>query len=122
MINAWIASLSVAGLIVGSLRAGSATRMAVQYALRGVVEEEADGEILDLAAYNLPFLGRISMFLSSIFLSLLSSGFVKIVLSLRKGDSPCLTLTPVKKTPKESNSTTRTGARDSQSFSVTAGR
>lgn len=40
--------------LVGSLRAESATRMAVQYALRGVAEEGADGEILVLAAYNLP--------------------------------------------------------------------
>ena len=41
----------------GSLRAGSATRTAVQYALRGAEEEGAKIELLDLAAYKLPFLG-----------------------------------------------------------------
>ena len=41
----------------GSLRAGSATRTAVQYALRGAEEEGAKTELLDLAEYNLPFLG-----------------------------------------------------------------
>ncbi|MDA4119000.1 MAG: NAD(P)H-dependent oxidoreductase [Thaumarchaeota archaeon] len=41
----------------GSLRVGSATRTAVQYALRGAEEEGAKIELLDLAAHNLPFLG-----------------------------------------------------------------
>ena len=43
--------------VSGSLRAGSATRIAVQYALRGAEEEGAKAELLDLAEYNLPFLG-----------------------------------------------------------------
>jgi NAD(P)H-dependent FMN reductase len=42
----------------GSLRAESTTRTAVEYALRGAKEEGADTELLDLAAYNLPFLGN----------------------------------------------------------------
>src|ERR1700722_17056672 len=41
----------------GSLRSPSATRMAVQYALKGAEEEGAKIEVLDLAAYNLPFWG-----------------------------------------------------------------
>lgn len=41
----------------GSLRPGSATRTAVQYALRGAEEEGAKAELLDLAEYDLPFLG-----------------------------------------------------------------
>jgi FMN reductase len=49
--------IRVVGL-VGSLRAESATRVAVQNALRGAEEEGAKVELLDLAAYNLPFLGR----------------------------------------------------------------
>jgi NAD(P)H-dependent FMN reductase len=44
--------------LVGSLRPRSATRMAVEYALRGAKEEGAHADLLDLAAYNLPFLGR----------------------------------------------------------------
>jgi len=48
--------IRVVGL-AGSLRAGSATRTAVQYALRGAEEEGARTELLDLAAYKLPFLG-----------------------------------------------------------------
>jgi NAD(P)H-dependent FMN reductase len=41
----------------GSLRPRSATRMAVQYALRGAEEEGANVDALDLAALNLPFWG-----------------------------------------------------------------
>jgi len=41
----------------GSLRPLSATRMAVQYALKGAEEEGAKIEVLDLAAYNLPYWG-----------------------------------------------------------------
>ena len=41
----------------GSLRSPSATRMAVQYALKGAEEEGARIEVLDLAAYNLPYWG-----------------------------------------------------------------
>jgi NAD(P)H-dependent FMN reductase len=41
----------------GSLRSPSATRMAVQYALKGSEEEGAKIEGLDLAAYNLPYWG-----------------------------------------------------------------
>jgi NAD(P)H-dependent FMN reductase len=41
----------------GSLRSPSATRMAVQYALKGAEEEGAKVEVLDLAAYNLPYWG-----------------------------------------------------------------
>jgi NADPH-dependent FMN reductase len=41
----------------GSLRSPSATRMAVQYALKGAEEEGAKIEVLDLAAYNLPYWG-----------------------------------------------------------------
>src|SRR5262245_61444652 len=44
--------------LVGSLRPRSATRMAVEYALRGAEEEGARAQLLDLASYNLPFLGR----------------------------------------------------------------
>jgi FMN reductase len=49
--------IRVVGL-AGSLRAESSTRTAVQYALRGAEEEGAKTELLDLAAYDLPFLGR----------------------------------------------------------------
>lgn len=49
--------IHVVGL-AGSLRAESATRMAVRYALAGAEEEEAKVELMDLAAYDLPFLGR----------------------------------------------------------------
>ena len=42
----------------GSLRPESATRAAVQYALHGAAEEGAKVSLMDLAAYNLPFLGR----------------------------------------------------------------
>ena len=41
----------------GSLRSPSATRMAVQYALKGADEEGAKVEVLDLATYNLPYWG-----------------------------------------------------------------
>jgi NAD(P)H-dependent FMN reductase len=41
----------------GSLRSPSATRMAVQYALKGAEEENAKVEVLDLAAYDLPYWG-----------------------------------------------------------------
>ncbi|PYK07955.1 MAG: hypothetical protein DME61_11395, partial [Verrucomicrobia bacterium] len=41
----------------GSLRAPSATRMAVQYALKGAEEEGAKVQVLELAAYNLPYWG-----------------------------------------------------------------
>lgn len=44
--------------LVGSLRSGSATRMAVHCVLQGAGEAGANAELLDLAAYNLPFLGR----------------------------------------------------------------
>ena len=44
--------------LVGSLRAKSTTRMAVQYALQAAEQEGAKVEVLDLATYNLPFLGR----------------------------------------------------------------
>lgn len=44
--------------VVGSLRAGSATRMAVRFVLQSAREAGASVELLDLAAYNLPFLGR----------------------------------------------------------------
>jgi len=44
--------------LAGSLRAESATRMAVRYALTGAEDEGAKIELMDLAAYNLPFLGR----------------------------------------------------------------
>jgi NAD(P)H-dependent FMN reductase len=41
----------------GSLRAISATRMAVQYALKGAEEEGAKVQALNLAAFNLPYWG-----------------------------------------------------------------
>src|SRR5256712_7715950 len=44
--------------LAGSLRAESATRAAVKYALRGAEEEGAKTELLDLASYNLPFQGN----------------------------------------------------------------
>lgn len=44
--------------LAGSLRAESATRMAVRYALKGAEEDGAKAELLDLAEYGLPFLGR----------------------------------------------------------------
>jgi NAD(P)H-dependent FMN reductase len=49
--------IRVVGL-AGSLRAESATRVAVRYALEGAAGEGARVSLLDLAAYNLPFLGR----------------------------------------------------------------
>ena len=55
-INGESMEIRVIGL-AGSLRAGSATRTAVKYALRGAEEEGAKTELLDLAAYDLPFLG-----------------------------------------------------------------
>ena len=44
--------------IAGSLRTASTTRMAVRCALLGAEEDGADAQLLDLAAYDLPFLGR----------------------------------------------------------------
>src|SRR5258706_5756239 len=44
--------------LAGSLRAGSATCLAVHCVLRGAEEEGAKVELLDLAGYHLPFLGR----------------------------------------------------------------
>ena len=44
--------------VAGSLRAKSATRMAVRCALLGAEEHGAQTQVLDLAAYDLPFLGR----------------------------------------------------------------
>jgi len=44
--------------LAGSLRATSATRMAVRCALLGAHDEGAEAQLLDLAAYDLPFLGR----------------------------------------------------------------
>ncbi len=55
-VNGEPVEIRVVGLS-GSLRAGSATRTAVEYALRGAEEEGAKTGLLDLAAYNLPFLG-----------------------------------------------------------------
>jgi len=44
--------------LAGSLRAESATRLAVGCVLRGAEEEGATIKLLDLAGYDLPFLGR----------------------------------------------------------------
>ena len=44
--------------LAGSLRAGSFTRMAVRYALKGAEEEGARIGLLDLAADDLSFLDR----------------------------------------------------------------
>ena len=44
--------------LAGSLRTTSATRMAVRCALLGAEEDGAHTQLLDLAAYDLPFLGR----------------------------------------------------------------
>ena len=44
--------------LAGSLRAGSATQMAVRWALLGAQESGAHTRLLDLASYDLPFLGR----------------------------------------------------------------
>ena len=44
--------------LAGSLRAASTTRMAVDCALLGAREDGAHAQLLDLAAYDLPFLGR----------------------------------------------------------------
>jgi NAD(P)H-dependent FMN reductase len=44
--------------LAGSLRAGSATQMAVRHALLGAEKAGAKAQFLDLAAYDLPFLGR----------------------------------------------------------------
>jgi NAD(P)H-dependent FMN reductase len=49
--------IRVVGL-AGSLRATSASRTAVRCALLGAEEEGSDAQLLDLAAYDLPFLGR----------------------------------------------------------------
>ena len=44
--------------LAGSLRAGSATQMAVRCALLGAEKVGAKTQLLDLASYDLPFLGR----------------------------------------------------------------
>jgi len=44
--------------LAGSLRAGSATQMAVRCALLGAENAGAKTRLLDLASYDLPFLGR----------------------------------------------------------------
>ena len=44
--------------VAGSLRTASATRMAVRCSLLGAEEHGASTQDLDLAAYDLPFLGR----------------------------------------------------------------
>lgn len=44
--------------LAGSLRAGSATQMAVRCALLGAERVGARTQLLDLASYDLPFLGR----------------------------------------------------------------
>jgi len=44
--------------LAGSLRGASATRMALRCALLGAEEDGAAVQLLDLAAYDLPFLGR----------------------------------------------------------------
>jgi NAD(P)H-dependent FMN reductase len=44
--------------LAGSLRAGSATQKAVRWALLGAEQDGAQTRLLDLAAYDLPFLGR----------------------------------------------------------------
>ena len=51
------AVVTVVGL-AGSMRPTSATRKAVRYALRGAEDGRARIQMLDLAAYDLPFLGR----------------------------------------------------------------
>lgn len=57
MIESVSVPIRVIGL-AGSLRSGSATRMAVLCALQGAGERGANVELLDVAAYHLPFLGR----------------------------------------------------------------
>ena len=57
MIESVPVPIRVIGL-VGSLRSGSATRMAVLCALQGAGEGGANVELLDVASYGLPFLGR----------------------------------------------------------------
>jgi FMN reductase len=44
--------------LAGSLRATSATRRAVRCALNGAERDGARAQLLDLASYDLPFLGR----------------------------------------------------------------
>lgn len=44
--------------LAGSLRAGSATQKAVRCALLGAENAGAETQLLDLASYDLPFLGR----------------------------------------------------------------
>lgn len=44
--------------LAGSLREQSATRLAVRCALLGAQDDGAHAQVLDLAAYDLPFLGR----------------------------------------------------------------
>jgi len=50
-------AVRVVGL-AGSLRARSTTHMAVHWALLGAADDGARTQFLDLAAYDLPFLGR----------------------------------------------------------------
>jgi len=51
------AEVRIVGL-AGSLRSTSLTRMAVRCALRGASDDGAQARLLDLSAYDLPFLGR----------------------------------------------------------------
>jgi len=51
------AEVRIVGL-AGSLRATSLTRMAVRCALMGASDNGAHAQLLDLSAYDLPFLGR----------------------------------------------------------------
>jgi FMN reductase len=44
--------------LAGSLRVGSTTQKAVRWALLGAQQDGAQTRLLDLAAYDLPFLGR----------------------------------------------------------------
>src|SRR5262245_55195553 len=50
-------AIRVIGL-AGSLRPGSTTRLAVLCALHGAAERGANVDLLDLAGYDLPFMGR----------------------------------------------------------------
>jgi NAD(P)H-dependent FMN reductase len=50
-------TVRVVGL-AGSIRPESVTRMAVRYALLGAEEKGAKSRLLDIASYDLPFLGR----------------------------------------------------------------
>ena len=51
------AEIRIVGL-AGSLRSTSLTRMAVRCALMGASDDGAQARLLDLSAYDLPFLGR----------------------------------------------------------------